>query len=87
VHIGRRVVKPKWHTSYFRSVRQLSVSDSVLPVGSIGDLVVCVGRVEPAGDPLTYATVPVLLGIVALAACFIPVIRATRVSPVETLRY
>jgi len=40
-----------------------------------------------AGDPLTYATVPMLLGIVALAACFIPVIRATRVSPVETLRY
>jgi putative ABC transport system permease protein len=40
-----------------------------------------------AGDPLTYTTVPVLLGFVALAACFIPLIRATRVSPVETLRY
>ncbi len=40
-----------------------------------------------ASDPFTFATVPVLLGIVALAACFIPVRRATRVSPVETLRY
>jgi putative ABC transport system permease protein len=40
-----------------------------------------------ASDPLTFATVPVLLGIVALAACLIPVRRATRVSPVETLRY
>jgi putative ABC transport system permease protein len=38
-------------------------------------------------DPLTFVTIPVLLGIVALAACFIPVRRATRVSPVETLRY
>jgi ABC-type antimicrobial peptide transport system permease subunit len=40
-----------------------------------------------ASDPLTFATVPMLLGIVALAACLIPVRRATRVSPVETLRY
>jgi putative ABC transport system permease protein len=39
-----------------------------------------------ANDPLIFATVPLLLGIVALAACFIPVRRATRVSPVEALR-
>jgi putative ABC transport system permease protein len=40
-----------------------------------------------AGDPFTFTTVPVLLGIVAIAACFMPVKRATQVSPVETLRY
>jgi ABC-type antimicrobial peptide transport system permease subunit len=39
-----------------------------------------------ASDPLIYATVPVVLVVVALAACFIPAWRATRVSPVEALR-
>jgi putative ABC transport system permease protein len=39
-----------------------------------------------ATDPLIFAAVPLLLGIVALAACFIPAMRATRVSPVEALR-
>jgi len=39
-----------------------------------------------ASDPLTFATVPVLLGIVALAACFIPGRRAARFSPAQMLR-
>jgi predicted permease len=39
-----------------------------------------------ATDPLIFAAVPLLLGIVALAACFIPARRATRISPVEALR-
>ena len=38
-----------------------------------------------AGDPITFAIVPVLLGIVTMAACFIPARRATRVSPMEVL--
>jgi ABC-type antimicrobial peptide transport system permease subunit len=38
-----------------------------------------------ASDPLIFATVPLLLGIVALAACFIPARRATRVSPVQAV--
>ena len=38
-------------------------------------------------DPLTFMAVPALLGIVALIACFIPARRATRVSPVQALRY
>ncbi|MBV8552683.1 MAG: ABC transporter permease [Acidobacteriaceae bacterium] len=37
-------------------------------------------------DPLTFAAVPVLLGIVALAACFLPAQRAARLSPVQALR-
>jgi len=40
-----------------------------------------------ARDPLTFAAVPVLLWTVAVAACLVPVRRATRVSPVQTLRY
>ena len=38
-----------------------------------------------ASDPMTFAVVPVLLGIVTMAACFIPARRATRVSPMEVL--
>jgi putative ABC transport system permease protein len=39
-----------------------------------------------ASDPTTFAVVPVLLGIVTLAACLIPARRATRVSPMEGLK-
>ncbi len=39
-----------------------------------------------ATDPLTYLSITALLGGVALAACYIPAVRATRVAPVEALR-
>ena len=39
-----------------------------------------------ASDPITFAVVPVLLGMVTMAACFIPARRAMRVSPMQVLK-
>jgi putative ABC transport system permease protein len=40
----------------------------------------------PARDPSTFAGVAVVLGIVTLAAAYLPARRATRIDAIETLK-
>jgi predicted permease len=40
-----------------------------------------------AGDPLTFAAVALVLMLMAVLACLVPARRATRVHPLEVLRY
>jgi len=71
-----------------RGLAQFAVG---LAVGLAGALTVNrtlrlgLGGIGP-GDPMTFAAVLAILAVVAVAACLIPVRRATRVDPVIALR-
>lgn len=81
-----------------RDVLQLLVGDGAklallgLAIGVVGAsaltrlMTKLLFEVKPT-DPSTFATVVLLLAIVALAACYIPARRATQVDPMVALRY
>jgi hypothetical protein len=44
------------------------------------------GRTEGPHDPVTLAALPVVLGVITVAASFVPTLRIARIDPAETLR-
>jgi len=55
-------------------------------VGATRSLTTLLYQVAP-NDPLTFVAVPILFVVVAMAACYLPARRATRVDPIVALRY
>ncbi|MGH7541465.1 MAG: FtsX-like permease family protein, partial [Gemmatimonadota bacterium] len=60
----------------------LGIAGAALAAGLLSSLLF---QVRPS-DPATYAGVALVLALVALAACLVPAIRATRVDPMIALR-
>jgi predicted permease len=81
-----------------RQILTMILGQGILIVG-VGSILGCAGAfaaarlianflvgVSPA-DPATYGAVTVILGLIALLACYIPARRAMRVDPMVALRY
>ena len=58
----------------------------LVALGATRSLTTLLYQVAP-NDPLTFVAVPILFVVVAMAACYLPARRATRVDPIVALRY
>ena len=92
--IGVRMAVGAQRRDIFRMVvgEGLALSVAGMIVGLVGTL--WLGRLTSSllfgvtsTDPLTYAVVSLGLAAVALAACYFPARRASRVDPLTALRY
>jgi predicted permease len=80
-HIFRMVVK--------QGMRMAALGSAAGILGSLGLMQLLrslLFGVQPT-DPLTFAIATVILGFVALAACYVPARRAMRLDPMTALRY
>ena len=62
------------------------VTVGVLGAAALARLIEASLYQTPPRDPLTYVTVCAVLSAVALLACYVPALRATRVDPTVALR-
>jgi ABC-type antimicrobial peptide transport system permease subunit len=72
-----------------RALVQLAIG---LPLGvagafGVGQLLKTLLVQTSSRDPMTIASIALLMIVVSLAACFWPARRATRLDPVHALRY
>ncbi len=58
----------------------------LVALGATRSLTTLLYQVAP-NDPLTFVAVPILFVAIAIAACYLPARRATRVDPIVALRY
>jgi len=59
----------------------------VRPLISVGVAIGVWHVLVQTSDPITFVVVTILFAVVALLACLLPSLRATRVDPMSALRY
>jgi putative ABC transport system permease protein len=91
--IGLRMALGASASSVIRMIvgRGLALTGAGLAIGTITALIATRAMKNllygvAATDPLTFAGVAALLGIIALIACWAPALRASRVDPITVLR-
>jgi predicted permease len=92
--IGIRMAIGAHRSDVLRMVLRQGLTLAVAGIGIGGAISVAVARALTAGliglghpNAATYVIVPVTLLVVALASCYLPAFRASRVDPMVALRY